>query len=53
MIEFIRVNERVAGPLTVVHLAALAAVVAGAAFVGPFDGHGACFIEIGDARPAS
>jgi phosphatidylglycerol:prolipoprotein diacylglycerol transferase len=28
-IEFIRVNQRVAGPLTVAHLASLTAVVAG------------------------
>lgn len=32
-IEFLRINERVLGPLTVAHLASVAAMIAGAAFV--------------------
>lgn len=35
LIEFVRVNERVVGALTVAHLASLAAVIAGAILVGP------------------
>ena len=35
LIEFVRVNERVVGALTVAHLASLAAVIAGASLVGP------------------
>ena len=34
LIEFVRVNERVAGPLTVAHLASLAATIAGAVLIG-------------------
>jgi phosphatidylglycerol:prolipoprotein diacylglycerol transferase len=35
VIEFVRVNDRVVGVLTVAHLASLAAVIAGASLVGP------------------
>lgn len=35
LIEFVRVNERVAAALTVAHLASLTAVIAGASLVGP------------------
>ena len=42
LIEFVRVNERVVGLLTVAHLASLAAVIAGAILVGPaFSRHSA------------